>query len=244
MEQTRNSSAGSSAYDDSGSTSIDPALDCGADIRPGRAVRHDGWTPEAIRTFLETLAASACVRTAARAAGRSVQSAYNLRSSTKGRAFHLAWEAALLHARRRLADDILSYAVHGHVRTITRNGKVWQEERRYDAGLAMRMLNRLDRIAESDSRLHGPARFAAEEFSRIVEIACAHGAGAADFVRSRCRLGYTAHDEARVLERAENYRDYGVGLPDEIDVSDLDPADAPRWTHEQVERARRAGLLA
>ena len=34
-----------------------------------------------------------------------------------------------------------------------------------------------------------------------------------------------------------------MGLPDEIDVSDLDADRRSSWTEEQVERARRSGLL-
>jgi hypothetical protein len=219
------------------------ALGCGADIRPGRLVRQDGWTPEAMCTFLEALAESGCVRSAAQAAGRSPRSAYKLRRSTKGRAFHLAWEAALLLARRRLADDLLSRALHGSVRTIRRNGEVWGEEHRFNDRLAMAMLTRLDRLAESNDGLHAPARFVAEEFDQFLEHVRADGRGAADFVDSRMELGYRGHAESHILERADNYRDYGVGLPDEIDVSDLDPADRDSWTDEQAERAERACLL-
>ena len=47
--------------------------------------RHDGWTPERLRTFLETLAACGVVADACRAASMSPQSAYALRNRRAGR---------------------------------------------------------------------------------------------------------------------------------------------------------------
>ena len=222
---------------------IDEAIECGADSRPGHTTRQDGWTPEAIRAFITKLAECGCVRDAAKAAGRSVQAAYNLRNATKGRAFRVAWDAALLHARDRLADALMSRALDGQVRTLRRNGEVWGEEHRFDNRLATAMLTRLDRLAESDHHLHSSARFVAEELDQFLDLVCDQGKGAVGFVRSRLRLGYEGHAETRTLLRADNYRDYGVGMPGEIDVSDLDPANMAGWTREQAERAERSGFL-
>ena len=55
----------------------------GWEMLSGRAVRHDGWTPERIGCFLRALGATGCVTTSARAAGMTKQAAYTLRNSTK-----------------------------------------------------------------------------------------------------------------------------------------------------------------
>ena len=73
----------------------------------GRRLRHDGWTPERERIFCERLSECGIVADAARAAGMSAQSAYAHRNRAAGRAFHLAWEAALILSRRRLSDELL-----------------------------------------------------------------------------------------------------------------------------------------
>ena len=86
---------------------VDAALDCGRDPRPGREFRADGWTPDRIRLFLHALAECGVVADAARTAGMSLQSAYNLRKSPKGRAFSIAWSAAEQLARRRLSSELM-----------------------------------------------------------------------------------------------------------------------------------------
>lgn len=116
-----------------------------------RHVRHDGWTPARERIFCENLAETGSVTHAARAAGLSAQSAYARRNTAAGRAFHLAWEAALIHARRRLSDELLSRAMNGCVEAIHRDGVIVAEKHRYDNRLSMAVLTRLDRQTE-DSR--------------------------------------------------------------------------------------------
>src|SRR6187402_1009361 len=123
---------------------IEPALDAGRDVRPDRATRVDGWTPDRIRIFLNALAECGVAGDAARAAGMSKQSAYNLRNRTRGRAFHNAWNAAEHLARRRVAGDLMSRALHGCVEIIVRDGQVWGERHRFDNRLTMAVLTRLD----------------------------------------------------------------------------------------------------
>ena len=223
---------------------IESALSAGRDPRPGRAGRSDGWTPERIRIFLETLAECGVVGDAARAAGMGRQSAYRLRNRTANRAFHLAWTAAEHLGRRRLADEVMSRALHGCVELIVRNGEVWGERHRFDNRLTMAVLARLDRNVEARDAENRVARLVAEEFDQFLDIVCAGGEGAADFVADRIEADcWTPEREARTLERCENYRLYGVGLPQEIDISDLDLDDPESWTPEQEQRAVRAGLF-
>ena len=149
---------------------IENALDAGRDIRPDRARRADGWTPARIHTFLDTLAQCGVVAKAARAAGKSVQSAYTLRNSAKGRAFDTAWRIAQFIAFPSIPDELMERARYGYVRPIIRNGKVWGHRHRHDNRLAMAVLKRLDKQAALLDGLDGDARRARDEFDRFVDI--------------------------------------------------------------------------
>jgi len=220
---------------------VDQILASGRDVRPGYDQREDGWTPERIAIFLNRLAEWGIVSDAAEAAGMTRQAAYALRNSAKGRAFQLAWRAALLLARRRLADDLMSRAVNGQVDQLWRDGQPWRERRRQDNRLGLALLTRLDRIA-AESDLDPAATMVADEFEQFVAIAADGGRHAADFVRHRSGLGL-GRREAEALERSENYLRYGGGHPREIDVSDIAADWRETLTPEQVERGLRTGVL-
>src|SRR4030095_8835411 len=88
------------------------------------------------------------------------------------------------------------------------------------------------------------ARLIAGEFEQFVAIAARGDLdGAAAFLADRRDAGWTSCEQARQLTRLGNYQRYGVGVPEEIDVSDLDATDPANWTGEQIERARRACIL-
>lgn len=167
----------------------------------GASFRCDGWTPDRIRTFLHVLAQSGVVADAARAAGMSTQGAYAFRNSARGRAFDVAWRAALLLARRRLADELMSRAINGCVEVIVRDGEVWGERHRYDNRLSMAVLTRLDRRAETYRHsAHEPHRVA-EEFDAFVDAVCEGNAPAAEFIQSRAGLSVHAFDDASIIDR-------------------------------------------
>lgn len=221
---------------------FEAALDAGRDARPGRATRADGWTPERIAIFLNTLAETGLVTDAAQAAGMSGSSAYALRNSAKGRAFGLAWDAAVQRAGASIADTLTARALRGWDEPVFHEGKLIGHRRRYDNRLATRLLNRHDRRAGGGKR-EAAVRLAADEFEQFVGIAARGGEGAADFVGKRLLVAGNDFDEAVLLDREENFVRCGGGLPREIDISDLDPANRAHWTAEQAERARRSGLL-
>ena len=58
--------------------------------------RHDGWTPDRQRRFLDALAALGSITGAAAVVGMSVRSAYKLRGHPAAAAFRAAWDAALV----------------------------------------------------------------------------------------------------------------------------------------------------
>jgi hypothetical protein len=220
---------------------VDEILASGRDARPGYDQREDGWTPERIAIFLNRLAEWGIVSDAAEAAGVTRQAAYALRNSAKGRAFQLAWRAALLLARRRLADDLMSRAVNGQVDQLWRDGQLWRERHRQDNRLGLALLTRLDRIA-AEADLDPAATIVADEFEQFVAIAADGGKDAADFVRHRSSIG-PGRREAEALERSENYLRYGGGHPREIDVSDIAADWQQSLAPEQIERGLRTGVL-
>ena len=86
--------------------------------------RHDGWTADRQRLFLNTLANTGCVGVAAEAANITPRSAYRLRNHAKGFAFAAAWDAALMKAAQRLTAVAFERAIAGTPRTIWREGRI------------------------------------------------------------------------------------------------------------------------
>jgi hypothetical protein len=116
-----------------------------------RRLRHDGWTPEKKRRFLECFAECGVIRDACEAVGLSARSAYNLRD--RDPLFAAGWEAAQMMARPRLADEVYSRALNGVVDRIYKDGMVVAERHRYDNRLTMAALARLDaRIDRAEER--------------------------------------------------------------------------------------------
>lgn len=230
---------------------------CGAPERPGMSWldlgcedhhrrRAGGWTPARIRTFLTILADCGVVGDAARAAGMSRRSAYRLRNSAEGRAFHLAWSAAQQLARRRLADDVQSRAVHGCVDLIVSDGKVVGERHRFDNRLAMAVLARLDRLALDKDNESDAVRYVAEEFDEFVAIAAAGGEGAADFLADRIAAGRPwRHWQPRLLRRLADFLRTGLGLapgrPGDPPERHERPGDVPALVLELARLEQQAG---
>jgi len=71
------------------------------------------WTPRKMVDFLRALATTHSVGEAAKAVGMSRQSAYRLRSRTKGRAFDLAWDRAFCYSYGNLPYAALERALNG-----------------------------------------------------------------------------------------------------------------------------------
>lgn len=71
------------------------------------------WTREVQAEFLRQLAATHCVRSAARSVGMSRQSAYRLRNRLKGEPFDIAWACAFRRQFDALAEAALDRAMNG-----------------------------------------------------------------------------------------------------------------------------------
>jgi hypothetical protein len=118
--------------------SFDPVL-----LRP----RHDGWTPERQRAFIEHLADTLCVETAAARVGMSAQSAYALRRRAGAEGFAAAWDAALRRgiceqARSRFVDK----AVNGKLVRRFYHGKLIAEERVYSERLLLALIEKGEKL--------------------------------------------------------------------------------------------------
>jgi hypothetical protein len=122
---------------------IDAAIDEVTRHPPRRA---DGWTGAKQRGFLEALASGDHVDLAARRVGMTGSGAYAFRSRPQGAAFALAWDAARYMLREGFADHLLRRAVEGYaVEKHHRDGSITYS-RDFDNRLAMRLLERMDRV--------------------------------------------------------------------------------------------------
>ena len=75
--------------------------------------RADGWSAGRQAAFLAHLADHGIVADAARSVGMSQAGGYALRREARGYAFNLGWEAALIIARRVVADNLMAAAIKG-----------------------------------------------------------------------------------------------------------------------------------
>ena len=164
---------------------IDDAVAAGPRDAKGRLVRSDGWTPARMRIFLEVLAGCGIARDAARAAGMSRSSAYALRMRTEGGDFAKCWRGAVLASRPALEDELMSRAMHGCVEIIVRDGEVWGEKHSFDNRHSRAMLTRLDKMAIAEDRESVTARHIAGALDEFIDIVCAGGEGADEFLRAR-----------------------------------------------------------
>ena len=90
--------------------------------------RHDGWTPDKQRAFLEHLADTGCVKDAAHAVGMTETGAYRLRRRRDAAAFDAAWAAALETGIDRLASIALDRAINGTVKRTYYRGELVAED--------------------------------------------------------------------------------------------------------------------
>lgn len=105
-----------------------------------RKYRHDGWTPERQRGFIDALAETGSVRAAAHRVNMTPEGAYHLRRQPHADGFRAAWEAALNHGVTRLADIALERAIDGVLVPVYSYGQLIGERRVYNDRLLMFML--------------------------------------------------------------------------------------------------------
>ena len=109
--------------------------------------RHDGWSPEKQRRFIEVLADTGNVTRAARAVGMSRDSCYTLRRSPGAENFDRAWDAAIAAASRQLVDVAFERAIDGVEEPVfSKEGQRIASRTRYNDRLLMFLM-----------RAHAPA---------------------------------------------------------------------------------------
>ena len=122
-------------------------------VRP----RHDGWTPERQMRLVVELARGAGIEEAARALGRSAQSAYALRRRSGGGSFAAAWDRATAFAAHARGAAFQAARIPGVSRAsgietllVPRfyRGRLVGYVAREDVAGAMTRLRRLDRLAD------------------------------------------------------------------------------------------------
>ena len=122
---------------------------------PRQTSRHDGWTPERQRSFIEALADTGSVDAACRAVDMSQRGAYLLRRQPGAESFRAAWEKALELGVQRIEDVAMDRALNGVEVPVYSYGKLVGTRRTYNDGLLMFML-----------RNRAPGRFAAGQGAR------------------------------------------------------------------------------
>src|SRR5690606_10043615 len=75
--------------------------------------RHDGWTPERQLGFIEALADTGSVKSAAHAVNMTPEGAYHLRRHPQAEEFRKAWEAALALGVQKIEDVAMDRALNG-----------------------------------------------------------------------------------------------------------------------------------
>jgi hypothetical protein len=229
-----------------------PLAPAGPALTPSR--RADGWTAAAQRRFLEAIADGQHVDCACRIVGLTRASAYAFRRSAAGAGFALGWRAASLVARDAVADALMVRAFDGQTDTYTRADGQTVTRQRLDNGLALRLLGRLDRLAETAPDADSAAaRLVAQEFDAfLASVERDDGPARAGLFLARRAGGLAGEgaDAARdlapiyALAAADRLARTGVATAEEVPVADLDPAARADWTAEQWQRAEAAGLLA
>ncbi|MCW1402310.1 hypothetical protein OKA06_08215 [Novosphingobium sp. MW5] len=107
---------------------------------PREKERHNGWKPEVQRAFIEALAETGSVRSAARRVNRAEVGAYLLRRHPKAEEFRKAWDAALDIGMRRIEDVAMDRALNGVDVPLYSYGKLVGSRTVYNDRLLMFML--------------------------------------------------------------------------------------------------------
>lgn len=129
---------------------------------PVRA-RHDGWTPERQRAFIEALAETMSPAAAARSVGMSEQGARALRRRSGAGGFSAAWTAALRTALRdQLASLAFDKVVNGTVERRFYHGECVSEERVHSEKLLLWLLDKGEKLLASGPEAGEADRFVAD----------------------------------------------------------------------------------
>jgi hypothetical protein len=102
-----------------------------------RKPRHDGWTPERQKAFIEALADTGSVSRAAAMVNMSSEGAYYLRRQPGADGFRRAWEAALDYGVARMKDIAFERAIEGYLVPMFVGGRLIGWRRKHNDRLLM-----------------------------------------------------------------------------------------------------------
>lgn len=120
--------------------------------------RHDGWTPERQRGFIDALARTGSVKAAAHAVNMTPEGAYLLRRHPEAGPFRKAWKDALALGVQRLEDIAMERALHGVDVPVYHFGEIVGTRRVFNDGLLMFLLrNRSRKRFAADAINNGDA---------------------------------------------------------------------------------------
>ena len=115
-------------------------------------MQHNSWTPALQQRFILALARGAAAGEAARGLGRTRQSVYRLRGRPGGESFAAAWDRALAFAQQVRSAGRGPGAGSVGIETLLvpryYRGRLVGFVQREDTAGAMRLLARLDRLAD------------------------------------------------------------------------------------------------
>ncbi len=116
--------------------------------------RHDGWTPERQRAFIQALSKIGLVSAAARAAGMSRKSAYDLlRRAGPDSSFAAAWRVALQLGKVSACTSAVERAVDGVEVPYFYGGLQRGTRRVYNDALLIAVLRHFRRDTGRDDRI-------------------------------------------------------------------------------------------
>lgn len=185
--------------------------------------RHDGWTDERQRGFIEALADTGSVKAAAHAVNMTPEGAYQLRRHPQAAGFRKAWEAALALGVQRLEDIAMERALHGVEVPVYSYGKLIGVRVVYNDRLLMFVL-----------RNRAAARFAADGRA----AARSGGSIGSPHATELSRLKRKWRKEWQAEQAANHVSDDEIRASIERKVADLRARAAARRAAEAAERER------
>jgi hypothetical protein len=187
---------------------------------PRRNNRHDGWTPERQRAFIEALADTGSVSRAARMVNMAQANCYTLRRAPGAESFRAAWEAALDFGVQRLKDIAFERAIEGELIPVFVGGRLMGYRRKRNDALLMFCLRHYGQDSSGK-------RTTINYFSTRASAGAGDGAGggavaeaATTTVRTTLTEGGGGVSAARIEAAAERIEDFaGVTLDAEAQAA-------------------------
>lgn len=182
---------------------------------PRRNNRHDGWTPERQRAFIEALADTGSVTRAAAQVNIAQTNCYSLRRAPGAESFRAAWDAALDYGVLRLKDIAFERAIEGQLVPVFVAGKLMGFRRRRNDALLMFCLRHYGHDASGK-------RTTINYFSTRASAGDGRSNAAAEAQTTTVRTTITGDDDgaAQVAGAAERIEGFaGVTLDDEAQAA-------------------------